>query len=386
MAWETPYLAKETTSNTGARAPGGPHYVLLGASDQDHLTFGSVCSDGQTFGCIVRSPGPSTKYEIFEATYIAATNSIRPDVVRKSSNGGSAVVWTGGTQTIYPIVLENPLRNITDPAAALGIQVPNAQYSLVARAIAMAGGSELLSWSNANGVAGAPTLSELFQTLRRNSGGSDAQYTLAGKLILNLAFQQFLQSAHELRGSGGAGDVAMKLTRVGTQDYTAQIGRGGALSNILTNADQLVAVFAATSTEVSVLDTLRDQLTVTVPVPATGGPFHHISVDLMVHGTVTTNGAAPGPYSGEVLVTLQQDGVAVDANRLRNDNAPIQTDTLGVSGGIPVFYDLAAPVAGTSYVFRPVVALSATANASASLALPTNGKHRIRAALYTRSN
>lgn len=384
--WVFPnFGVKETTTTTGIITTTTNKIALGGAAD-GHRPFSLALGNGKRATIVLKGadpPGGNPDWEALEVSYDSVNNAL--DLLSggriDSSLGGSPIDWPVGTRDVYISLHGLALQELLNPEAVNGILVRDGKHSYTARTIKMATGADALAWTFGSGVNGPPTLSELFKFLARDGDPvTDAQRTMVVALILANLHTQITGLPHEFRGSGGAGDVALKLTRNGTQDYTAQVGRGGSLANVLTNADQLIAVYPATSTEVSVLDTLRDQLTVTVPVPATGGPFH-ISVDLMVHGAITCNGI----QNAEILVTLQQNGSPVDANRLGIDFSPLQTDIITKRGGIPVFYDFDVPVAGTSYVFRPVVTFAPGSGAEA-LELPTNGKHRIRATLYTRSN
>jgi len=339
MAESYPYICKEfTPATTGARAPGGPHYLLDGAVDYDHFAFSDRCSDGQQFQCMVRSPGGPgipPNFEQIEATYIAATNSIRPDLVLASSNGGSAVVWTGQVLTIYASAPSNPMNYVLDRNAPLGIQVRNAKYQWAARSLANT--ADFLSISNADGIGGNPTFNPVYQPLRLGTGGTDAQYTIT-KLLMNLAWIQQLTSTWVMRGPTGSSDAMLGFTKIGTQNYLAQIGVGGALKRILSIADipQLIDLDFKFSTTTSV-STLQTDTAITFATPDTadaGETYAHVLLGFVhiLQEAVTGAGAA----DTTALPRIRKDGSVARASRvfLKNNG----TSNIYIGGPRPVFH------------------------------------------------
>lgn len=231
--WVAVNLCRETTDTTGVTSAGNP-YVLDGAVAQ-RLPFSAQMADTNETAFCVLGAGSPPDYEIFYGTYHSGANTIEPTDVRDSSNGGSSVNWGAGTKDIFCVVHSAMVRDLTNPYVANGMVAKTAKETFTTRTIASADSN--LTVTDGDGVSGNPTL-DASKLLRLDAAASDAQRTMAGKLLITPAeFLELGTFPATINGTGGSGDNAFRLIRNGASDYTGGLYIGGTLRRFLTTVD-----------------------------------------------------------------------------------------------------------------------------------------------------
>jgi hypothetical protein len=368
MAYRMPHLCKETTNTSGITSP-ITHYALLGAvSGRRTISGGLGNNDTSTFTVLDNATPP--QFEVFDGTYIAGTNKVRPDVVRDSSNGGSSVNWpASGVREIYPTPIATALEPVISAVAPTGLIARTAQYVYAGRTITNS--AEFLSLANGSGVSGNPALSAAFDVLRRSAGASTEQRTMTPELILAAATMLLSSNDFELLGPGGATDRRMKLLRSAADSYRIQERRAGAYSNVLTVVDipdWLPRMDVATSSS-NTEATVEAALVRSVVVPAVG--TWAIRVITIVRASASVN-ANQGTVEFDLLQKINAGSpVAVDTGvfsfgAIQTDNS--QCDATSV-------YTLLSATNGSTYEYSTNIVVTGPAALNASSPLRVHSMH-----------
>lgn len=222
---QLPNHVQETSTSTGTG-----DFTLDGAAT-GFLAFGSQLADGTVvFYSIYDDSG---NVETGVGTYRTGPARLERDTVYQSTNGGAKVNWVSGTKNVVVALPGSTLASLLDPAAGTGFLVRSALHTYVERAFQTVSG--ILSWSNADGVSGNPTLDD---------SGLDGRYvqqagdTVPGPLTLQSALtaeasitaEAGLSSqgdvnitkaspSFQLAISSGIGSLFAELTSVGSGSY-----------------------------------------------------------------------------------------------------------------------------------------------------------------------
>jgi hypothetical protein len=255
-----------------------------------------------------------------------------PTWIDFSTNGGALVSWPpGATINIAGTMGGKRFESLHGDAQAVGMIRRSAEDTY--GAITPASTSELIAIN-----AATLGLSDAAYALHRLSGSADAQY---------------LKNVFEWRGSSGAGDVAMKFTRLLAGQYVWQISPpGGGLRRVLSIADipQMIQVaFNFSDYAGSDKTFLEGQTDITLVTPDTidaGESYVNVLIGNISARAVADDGSADRFIKA---VVQRGDGTSLARFPFYNENANVADVPIAMSAPI-VFAEAATP--GTSYTYQ----------------------------------
>jgi hypothetical protein len=222
-------------------------YLIAGAVSGFEPVIGAQYANGDT-GIFEALQGTSSiTRELFIGTVRTGPNRIERTTILRSTNGGLAINWAGGTVNVIACNSGRFWESLLTPAQPTGLMARTAAHVYSGRTII---GDALLPVTAGDGVAGNPTLSGA-HILDKDPTGTEANRTMGGRLVLGATstiFKGLASQLHKFFALDNLTDQIGEFFRNGAGDWRLRMNIGGSLRRVIT----------ATAADLNDADRLQD--------------------------------------------------------------------------------------------------------------------------------